>query len=263
MLKYFHLAENPFSTSPNPRFFYLSDSHRSVLAKLDYVVEFRQGLAATFGDIGMGKTILARVVMERLSEQNKVFFVNNPNYKSEMHMCKALSEEMGIGPKRSQHLQMTAIKVMLISMYQEGTRPVLILDEAQQLVGPHFEILREINNFETADEKLLQILLFGQMELRNKLRIKKALLSRIIVTSTLEPLSPAELEDMIQFRVRVAGGNENLFPTETINKVYDASRGVPRDAMKICGLSLKLAHLSKIANVTPEVIELAISEASR
>jgi len=263
MLKYFHLIENPFSTAPNPRFFYLSDSHRSVLAKLDYTVEFGQGLAVTFGDIGMGKTTLARVVMERLSEKNKVFFVNNPNYKSEMHMCKSLSEEMGIGPKRSQHLQMKAIKEALVGMYQEGIKPVLIIDEAQQLVGPQFEILREINNFETETEKLLQILLFGQLELRNKLKIKKALMSRVIVTSTLEALSPTELEDMILFRVRVAGGQETLFPPETIARVYEVSRGIPRDAMKFCGLALKLAHLSKEDRVTPQVLELAISEATK
>jgi general secretion pathway protein A len=125
MLKYFNLTENPFSTSPNPRFFYLSNSHRSILAKLDYVVEFKQGLAVTYGDIGVGKTTLAKVVMDRMSEKNQVFFVNNPNYKSEMHMCKSLSEEMGIGPKRSQHLQMAAIKSTLTDMYENkvNTRP--------------------------------------------------------------------------------------------------------------------------------------------
>jgi len=262
MLKFFNLTENPFSTSPNPRYFYLSNSHRSILAKIDYVVEFKQGLAVTYGNIGVGKTTLAKVVMDRLSEKNSVFFVNNPNYKSEMHMCKSLSEEMGIGPKRSQHLQMAAIKNFLIEMYEKGISPVLIIDEAQFLVGHQFHILREINNFET-DVKLLQILLFGQPELRNKLNIQKALLSRVIVSSTLESLSPAELEDMIQFRVRVAGGSDELFPVETISKVYEASRGIPRDAMKYCGLGLKLAHLSKEKIITPDVIEMSISEATK
>ena len=262
MLKFFNLTENPFSTSPNPRYFYLSNSHRSILAKLDYVVEFKQGIAVTYGDIGVGKTTLAKVVMERLSEKNQVFFVNNPNYKSEMHMCKSLSEEMGIGPKRSQHAQMGAIKTTLVDMYEKGINPVLIIDESQFLVGHQFHILREINNFET-DVKLLQILLFGQPELRNKLKIQKALLSRVIVSSTLESLSPTELEDMIQFRVRVAGGSEDLFPTETISRVYENSRGIPRDAMKYCGLGLKLAHISKEKAVTPDIIEMAISEATK
>jgi len=263
MLKYFNLTENPFSTSPNPRFFCLSNSHRSILAKLDYVVEFKQGLAVTYGDIGVGKTTLAKVVMDRLSDKNQVYFVNNPNYKSEMHMCKALSEEMGIGPKRSQHLQMAAIKTFLVECYEKNISPVLIIDEAQFLVGHQFHILREINNFETTDVKLLQVLLFGQLELRNKLKIQKALLSRVIVTSTLDPLSPSDLEEMIQFRVRVAGGSEDLFPIESIAKIYEVSRGLPRDVMKICGLGLKLAHLNKQKAVTPDVIDLTISEARK
>jgi general secretion pathway protein A len=263
MLKYFNLSENPFSTSPNPRFFCLSNSHRSILAKLDYVTEYRQGLAVTYGDIGVGKTTLAKVVMDRLSEKNKVFFVNNPNYKSEMHMIKSISEEMGIGPKRSQHAQMGAFKSSLVDMYEQGISPVLIIDEAQFLIGHQFHILREINNFETTDVKLLQILLFGQLELRNKLKIQKALLSRVIVTSTLDPLSPEELEEMIQFRVRVAGGSDELFPSASIAKIYEASRGLPRDVMKICGLGLKLAHLNKQKAITPDVIDLTISEARK
>jgi general secretion pathway protein A len=263
MLKYFNLSENPFSTSPNPRYFCLSNTHRSILAKLDYVVDYRQGLAVTYGDIGVGKTTLARVVSERLSEKNKVFFVNNPNYRSEMHMCKSLSEEMGIGPKRSQHLQMGAIKSALTEMYEKEMKPVLIIDEAQFLVGHQFHILREINNFETPQEKLIQILLFGQLELRNKLKIQKALLSRVIVSSTLEALSPAELEDMILFRIRVAGGGDDLFPVESIAKIYEASRGIPRDAMKIAGLSLKLAHVSKERTITPDVVGAAITEVSK
>lgn len=260
MLNFFNLMENPFSTSPNARFFFLSNSHRSILAKIDYVVEYRQGLAVTYGSIGVGKTTLAKVVMDRLSNTNKCFFVNNPNYKSEMHMCKSLSEEMGIGPKRSQHLQMAAIKSFLVECFQENISPVLIIDEAQFLVGHQFHILREINNFETNDFKLLQILLFGQPELRNKLKIQKALMSRVIVTSTLESLSPMEFEDMIQFRVKVAGGSDDLFPSESISKIYDFSRGIPREAMKICGLGLKLAHLSKKRIVTPDVVDLAVQE---
>lgn len=260
MLKYFNLAENPFSVSPNPRYFYLSNLHRGILAKTDYVVEHRQGLTVIYGDIGTGKTSLARVLVDRLSDKNHVVFITNPNFKSEMHMVKAICSEFGLGPKRSLFAQMEALQAHLIEMYSEGKSPVVIIDEAQLMKGKQFEIIRQFSNFETDDTKLLQIILTGQLELRNKLRMKKALVSRIVIASTLQSLSPDELADMILFRLTVAGGNGDLFRSEALERVYELSRGIPREAIKLCGLALKLAHLNTQKQITPEIIDLTERE---
>jgi general secretion pathway protein A len=261
MLNYFGLAEHPFSVSPNPRYFYLSGVHRGILSKVDYVVSHRQGLTVVYGDIGAGKTSLARVLVDRLSEQNHVVFITNPNFKSEMHMVKAICAEFGIGPKRSLFAQMEALQGHLIEMFAQDTSPVLIMDEAQLMRGKQFEIIRQFSNFETDDTKLLQIILAGQLELRNKLRLKKALMSRVVIHSTLQPLSPDEMMEMLLFRLTVAGGNKKaLLPTESLEKIYEISKGIPRDAIKLCGLALKLAYLNKQEQITPDVLALAQKE---
>lgn len=139
MLKYFHLTENPFSVSPNPRYYYLSDLHRRIIAKVDYVVDNRQGLAVIYGNVGTGKTSLARLLVDRLAEKNHVMFITNPDFRSEMHMVKAISSEFGLAPKRSLFAQMEALQANLVEMYAAGKNPILIIDEASaclsQLVG--------------------------------------------------------------------------------------------------------------------------------
>jgi general secretion pathway protein A len=260
MLKYFHLAENPFSVSPNPRYYYLSDLHRRIIAKVDYVVENKQGLTVIYGDVGTGKTSLARLLVDRLAEKNQVVFITNPDFKSEMHMVKAISSEFGLAPKRSLFAQMEGLQANLIEMYAEGKNPVLIIDEAQLLRGKQFEIIRQLSNFETNDTKLLQIILAGQLELRDKLRMKKALMSRIVIASTLRAFSSDEMADMILFRLNVAGGNGNIFISDSLNKVYEHSKGIPREAIKLCGFAMKRAHLNGEKQISAQAIEVTRRE---
>jgi general secretion pathway protein A len=260
MMRYFGLTENPFSISPDPRYFYMSPYHKGIIAKVDHVINRKQGLTCIFGDIGLGKTTLARILMERLKTNNHVIFLTNPSYKSEMHMVKAISGEFGIPPKRSLHAQMGAIKAHLTDMYAQELSPVIILDEAQLLKGQQFEVLRQFSNFETNDTKLLQIVLVGQTELRNKLRLKRALASRIAVYSNLQPLSPYEMADMVAFRLAIAGGNSELFNEMSLERLFELSKGIPREAIKICSIAMELALANKLREVTPELIEAATPE---
>ena len=260
MMRHFGLTEDPFSISPDPRYFYMSPYHKGIIAKVDHVVNRRQGLTCIFGDIGLGKTTLARILMERLKSNNHVIFVTNPSYKSEMHMVKAISGEFGIPPKRSLHAQMGAIKAHLTDMYVQELSPVIILDEAQLLKGQQFEVLRQFSNFETHDTKLLQMVLVGQTELRNKLRLKKALASRIAVYSNLQPFSPYEMADMIAFRLAIAGGNSDIFDDTSLERLYEISKGIPREAIKICSVAMELTLANKARRVTSEIIETAAPE---
>jgi general secretion pathway protein A len=255
MIEFFDLAENPFSVSPNPRYYYLSKIHRGILENVDYVVEHRQGLTVIYGDVGTGKTSLARLLMQRLSARNEVVFITNPNFKSEMHMLKTICSEFGIAPQRSLFAQMEALQANLIEMYAEGKNPVVIIDEAQLMRGKQFEIVRQLSNFETNDTKLLQIILAGQLELRKKLRMKRALMSRIVVSSTLQTFSPEEMADMLLFRLKVAGGDGNLFASDSFDKVYAYSKGIPREAIKLCGLAMKRAQIKGEPAITGDLID--------
>jgi general secretion pathway protein A len=260
MLRHFDLAENPFSVSPNPRYFYLSDLYRRILAKVDYVVEQRQGLTVIYGDVGTGKTSLARLLVDRLAEKNHVVFITNPNFKSEMHMVKAISSEFGLAPKHSLFAQMEALQANLIEMYAEGKNPVVIIDEAQLMRGKQFEIIRQLSNFETNDTKLLQIILSGQLELKKKLKMKKALMSRIVIATKLQELAKDEMADMILFRLKIARGNGNIFISDSLDRVYEHSKGIPREAIKLCGFAMKRAHLNGDQQITGQAIDLTWKE---
>jgi general secretion pathway protein A len=260
MFKYFDLTENPFSVSPNPRYYFLSNLHRRIISKVDYVVENRQGLTVIYGDVGTGKTSLARLLLDRLAEKNDVVFITNPDFRSEMHMVKAISSEFGIAPKRSLFAQMEALQAYLIEMYADGKNPVVIIDEAQLMRGKQFEIVRQLSNFETNDTKLLQIILAGQLELRNKLKMKKALMSRIVITSTLQAFSRDEMADMILFRLKVAGGNGNIFISDSLDRVYEHSNGIPREAIKLCGFAMQRAHLNGEKQISAQAIDVTRQE---
>jgi general secretion pathway protein A len=261
MMRHFGLVENPFSLSPDPRYFYMSPYHRSVVAKVDFVVRKKQGLTVIFGDIGTGKTTLARILIDRLKDDHHlVIFVTNPAYRSEMHMLKGISGELGIPPKRSAHAQMAAVKAHLTDLFAKEITPIVIIDEAQLLRGQQFEVLRQFSNFETDDQKLLQLVLVGQSELRSKLRLKRALASRVAVYSNLQALSPPELADLIHFRITVAGGAGDIFTEDAVERVFELSKGIPRECIKLCSVALELALANKSRQVSADMIEAAAPE---
>jgi len=262
-VSFFRLEEEPFSISPDPIYFYLSQLHRGILQKVKYVVRRRQGLAVLYGDVGTGKTSMAQLLYNRLSETNKVYYIPLPIYSSEMQMVKEISGEFGIGPKISLLAQIKAIREHLIQLYSDGISPVVIIDEAQQLRGKQFEIIRQFSNFELPDTKLIQMILLGQCELRNKLRLKRALTSRIAITSTLEAFTPDDMNEMIAFRIRRAGGSPDIISPDAYFRTYDLSKGIPRDAMHMLGLSLEIAYHNQQKVITPDVIDLAYQEAHR
>jgi len=262
-VSFFGLQDEPFSVSPDPIYFYLSQLHRGILEKVRYVVRRRQGLVVLFGDVGTGKTSMAQLLYNRLSETNKVYYIPLPIYSSEMQMVKEIAGEFGIGPKISLLAQVKAIREHLIQLYSDGISPVLIIDEAQQLRGKQFEIIRQFSNFELPDTKLIQMVLLGQSELRNKLRLKRALTSRIAITSTLEAFTPGDMNEMISFRIQRAGGTSDIISNEAYLKTYDLSKGIPREAMHVLGLSLEIAFHNQQKIITPDVVDLAYQEAHK
>ena len=249
-LSFLGLSDPPFSLSPDPRYFYLSSQHRTTLSKTTYVIDQRQGLSVVFGDVGLGKTSVARRLYQihQDREDCRVAYIPTPHYKSAFQFLRFICTEFGIETiGYGETASLSALQKFLLEALTQDRYVVLIIDEAQLLVGPQFELLRQLLNFELADRKLLQIVLLGQNQLRNKLRLKRALESRLATRSTLDPLDFPDTRAMIEFRLLVAGRRQPLFTEDALRRIFAYSRGIPRE---VCRLGLNLLPAAIDAGVT-------------
>lgn len=260
------IPESVFSISPNPRFFYITPSVQAAIAKTQYVVRARQGLTTIIGDVGLGKTSLLRLLYNEYEDSpaHTSAYIVNPKQTSETAFLKAICTEFEVKTKRSQRETELELRAFLIEQYRAGKNVVLFIDEAQQLKGPMFEQIRQILNFETDETKLINIVMAGQVELRYKLadRSKRALVSRIAVSSTLDALTLEETAGMIDFRCTVAGV-KNPFEPEAVNAIYLWSKGVPREAIKLCAMSVQYAALNSLKSIPVDLVEVAAGDIVR
>src|SRR5438132_9240430 len=209
-LNYFKLLEKPFSTSPDPRFFYLTPQHREAIAKTEYAVSERLGLSVVYGDVGTGKTTISRLLLQKFRDEHNfnAVLLTHPAYPSENQLLRAICQEFRIGKSAKAKLDLlTLFQAYLIAQWQAGQTPVLIIDEAQTLKPPLLELLRQLLNFETNTEKLLQVVLFGQNELQDRLDRKPNLKSRVAMWGALSTLTLEDMQAMLTFRFQVAGGS--------------------------------------------------------
>lgn len=259
------LLESVFSISPNPRFFYITPNIQAAIAKTNYVIRANQGLTTIIGDVGLGKTSLLRLLFNEYDD-NPDFttaFIVNPKQTSETAFLKAICTEFGVSTRRSQRETEYELRAFLYNQAEAGKTVVLFIDEAQQLRGPMFEQIRQILNYETDDRKLLNVIMAGQIELRYKLadKSKRALVSRIAVTSNLDALTLDDTLGMIKFRCSV-GRVENPFDAEAVDAIYSYSKGIPREAIKLCAMAVQYALLNDLAIIPKEIIDLAQSDMS-
>ncbi|MDT5157518.1 MAG: ral secretion pathway protein [Acidobacteriota bacterium] len=254
------LAEDPFSLSPDPRFLYLTNQHKAALAKLRYVLERRQGFAVLYGDVGHGKSTLIRRLFGIYREQQEFesVLVTNPDYPTALQLLKRLTDEFGLARRPSKLDQMQELEGFLVQRFADDKNVLVLIDEAQMMKGEQFELIRQITNFESDDNKLVQIILAGQNNLRNKLKLKRALLSRSAAVATLDPLTPEETADMISFRLSVAGRHNPLFTREAHAFIYDRTKGVPREVVKMCMNALTIGGLMEADLITAEVVNESI-----
>ncbi len=235
-LAYFNLKEEPFSTVPSPRYFFLTSVHATALEKTAYVVGARKGLAAVFGDTGTGKSSLARLLHQKFQDNGFLsILLTNPSYPTPNSLLRTIAQEFGT-PRTDKSFKgmLDLFKTFLYEQAVEhGQTVVLIIDEAQTLKPPLIELLRQLANYETNDMKLLQLVLFAQEELRNTLARPglRNFRSRIVMASTLEQLSLDDLRAMLRFRWEVAsGGAQHPFTEEAIRAIFRHSGGMPREA---------------------------------
>lgn len=255
--------ESVFSISPNPRFFYITPNIQAAVAKTNYVIRTNQGLTTIIGDVGLGKTSLLRLLYNEYDDKAEfnAAFIVNPKQTSETAFLKAICTEFGVPTRRSQRETEYELRNFLVEQAIAGKTVVLFIDEAQQLRGPMFEQIRQILNYETDDRKLLNVVMAGQIELRYKLadKSKRALVSRIAVTSNLDALTLEDTLGMINFRCHVANV-ENPFEEAAVEAIYGYSRGIPREAIKLCAMSVQYALLNDLKIIPREIVDLAQSD---
>lgn len=265
-LTFFNLKEEPFNTTANPRFFYQSPIHSIAFGKTEFTVDAKKGLAIVFGDTGYGKSTLARLMHGKFKEKGYIsVLLTNPSYPTTNSLLRTIIQEFEL-PKTSKAYKenLDIFKAYLyLQAVTNGKTVVLIIDEAQTLRLPLLEMLRQIINYETNDMKLLQLVLFSQEQLRTKLThpMARNFRSRIAMASTLEAMGQNEHTEMIDFRWRVASGNQqHPFTPEAIQAIYVHSRGMPREACIIADNSLLAAFLANKKVVDKETVDSAYAD---
>lgn len=263
------LNEPPFLISPNPRFLYLAAQHRAAIAKVVSRLQTRQGLATVYGALGTGKTTIARYLHDRLNDDPSgaylVRTIYSPAFRRENQLLRAVLREFGVEELSRTYEGNLALfqEFLQRQVIGEDRTVVLVIDEANLLPAALLEFLRQCLNYENEAMKLLQIVLFGADDLREKVRRKPALASRVRSISTLEPFDAAELAQMIAFRLSVAGRRQSLFTDEALDVLYDLSEGVPRTALNLCEYACEAAAAAGAPLIDASHVRLATAEVER
>ncbi|MGI9432384.1 MAG: AAA family ATPase [Myxococcota bacterium] len=239
--EFYALREKPFSLSPDPRFLFLSDSHREALAHLLYGIEQGEGFIVLTGEVGTGKTTLSRTLLQRIEPGTEIAFIFNPQL-SASELLQSICAELGLpAADRTRREMMDALNRFLLAKKAEGRRVILLIDEAQNLPPDTLEQVRLLSNLETDTEKLLQIILIGQPELDAILDSPslRQLNQRISVRWRLSALTALETRDYVKHRLRIAAGApREIFTDLALREVHRRSAGVPRLVNLLCDRAL-------------------------
>src|SRR5215211_2279930 len=233
-LEHFSLMDEPYSTSPNPRYLYISPTHNEALEKTRWTIAAKRGLAIVFGIVGTGKTTLARELAMRMEDEPEVsyVFVTNPNFPTPNQLLRAIIQEFGVPETSRNYLDLLNIFKNYVTdqNVNHGKTLVLIIDEAQTLKPQLLELLRQMMNYESNDQKFIQVVLFAQEEFRGRLQHPRYrnLVNRAAMSANLDALSLTETDAMLRHRWLVAGGKDFPFTRDAVEAIYTSAGGIPR-----------------------------------
>jgi general secretion pathway protein A len=264
-LRFFGLNEKPFAITPDPRYLYLSERHAEALAHLLYGINESGGFIQLTGEVGTGKTTVVRTLLSRVPHHADVAVILNPRV-TPVEFLLTICEELGLGiadaDRDSVKQMVDALNRRLLSAHADGRRIIVIVDEAQNLSAEVLEQVRLLTNLETPTQKLLQIILIGQPELRELLdRTElRQLAQRITGRYHLEPLSREETLGYVRHRLRVAGAAEDIFTPSALAEVHRLAAGIPRVINVTCDRALLGAYTQETRKVTSSLVRRAAGE---
>jgi general secretion pathway protein A len=262
--QHFNLTGRPFSIAPDPRFLYMSARHREALAHLIYGLGEDGGFVQLTGEVGTGKTTICRCLLEQVPENVDLAMVLNPKVTAK-ELIATLCDELGIehpGEDASFKTLTDTLNRFLLDTHSKGRRTVLVIDEAQNLNVDVLEQVRLLTNLETATQKLLQIILIGQPELRTLLAQDemRQLSQRVTARYHLEPLSHDETVAYIRHRLDVSGSSKNIFSRGAIDTIHQLSAGIPRLINVLCDRAMLGAFVEGKGSVDRKVVKKAARE---
>jgi general secretion pathway protein A len=260
-LNFYGLREAPFSPTPDPKFLFQSARHKEALAQLIYGVRERKGFLVLTGEIGTGKTTLLRALLERSDNTMHVAYVHNSALDIQ-GLLEYVLQDWGVKSTGVTHAQrLFELNEFLIDQHRQGLSPVLVVDEAQNLAVETLEAIRMLSNFETTSQKLMQILLVGQPELRDKLNLNelRQLKQRIGMRCHIAPLSPEETRLYIRHRLRVAGAADaGIFTDAAVQKIAQYSGGTPRVINIVCDHCLLSGYADSKRRIDAAIVDEAV-----
>jgi general secretion pathway protein A len=260
--QFYGLTRNPFEVSPDPYFFCPTSRHTEALANLAYGVLRRKGFVVLTGEVGTGKTLLVRCLLEALTKHNVAFaYMYNPMISVSDFFTHVINE-FGLVPSqtRTKGDALARLNDYLMERSRHDHTTALVVDEAQLLSWELLEEIRLLTNLETTKHKLLQIVLVGQTELEQKLDSPqlRQLKQRVGLRCNLSPLDPKELKEYIHRRLGLAGANSHaaaIFPDETVALIHTFSGGLPRLVNTLCENSLLLGFGHNQHQITPDIVQ--------
>jgi general secretion pathway protein A len=262
-LDYYGLSEPPFSITPNPRFLYYSAKHREALNHMLYGIRDRKGFVQITGEVGAGKSTLCRALLGQLGNNYATALILNPILDADQLM-RAIALEFGLDVRGLDRLEtLEEINLFLLRQVEEGCEAVLIIDEAQNLTNELLEQVRLLSNLETDDRKLLQIVLMGQPEFRDRLNnpALRQLRQRITVRYHLSPLKRGEVGQYVQHRLSVSGGKGSpRFTLGALWRVFCYSQGIPRLVNAVCDKCLLAGFVEQRGRIDYRLVGRAIRE---
>ena len=263
-LEFFGISDKPFQITPDTRFLYLTPRHRDGLAHLLYGADEAGGFILLTGEVGTGKTMLCRSVLEQMPEHVNVALILNPRQSSK-ELIASICDELNIPYRRSTtslKYLVDRLNLYLLKQHAQGRRTVLVVDEAQNLRAEVLEQIRLLTNLEVATQKLLQIILIGQPELQAILARPelRQLTQRITARFHLTPLSKEETAAYIRHRLQIVGFKGELFSKGAINTVHQLSEGVPRLVNNICERSMMGAYGENVHRIDRNLVRKAAGE---
>ena len=261
--EFFGLKEKPFNVTSDPNFLFLSRVHKEAFSHLLYGIKERKGFLEITGEIGAGKTTLCRALLNQLDRSTKSAFIFNSTLP-ELQLFEAVLEDYGlIIERKTKSAMIRQLNNFLINELSVGNNVILIIDEAQNLKPSILEEIRMLSNLETEKEKLFQIILVGQPELRNKLNSPSLtqLRQRIAIRFHITPLEKDEVDKYIYHRLTVAGSTGQIsFDQGAIEAIYKYSGGIPRLINMVCDKALLAAYVMGARDVTLGMVERSIHE---